>query len=82
MNTKLAQEAQINLNLFKSYCTKEEFKKLSDTIADFDILLTGVGFNAIQAKQKLYFISKLSFSEFLGVMFCYFGKTLKELQNV
>ena len=82
MKTILGQQAIENLNRFKKHCLEEEFNRLEKGVKEFDSLLTGSGFDAIQAKQKLTAIKEMNFETFKAVMLAYFGKTFNELQNV
>ena len=82
MRTALGIDALTNLKRFQKHCTNEEFLHLEKGVKEFDTLLTGSGFYAIQSKQKLTAIKIMSFETFLTVMFAYFGKTVKDLKNI
>lgn len=82
MITELGKSAINTLSTFKKYCTESEYEFLEKGVKEFDTLLTGVGFYALQAETKLKQISKMDFETFQAVMYVYFGKTLKEFQNV
>ena len=82
MKTNLGEQAIENLNRFKKHCLEDEFNHLEKGVKEFDNLLTGSGFLAIQSKQKLTAIKEMNFETFLSVMLAYFGKTAKELLNI
>lgn len=65
--TPLAQSAQSNILRFKEYATPRQFEQMTEAIKNFDIDLTGCGFDAIQAKLKLKGIADLTLSEFQAI---------------
>jgi len=69
MRTELAKSALKQMNQYKSECTPKQWGVISDGIKEFDNLLQGSGFYAIQAKTKLKRMLSFSCQDFKAFQF-------------
>ena len=69
MKTELAKKAFQRMKLFKKDCTPKQWEIIQSGIKEFDNLLTGSGFYAIQSKQKLNKMLEFSYEDFKAFQF-------------
>jgi ferredoxin-fold anticodon binding domain-containing protein len=66
LNTSLANDAYAHVLAFKNIVSEKTYTHMIEGIKNFDVMLRGCGFDAIQAKEKLNRIKQLTAEEIMS----------------